>query len=403
MARTARRLLTVALLGGAFALPAARSQTPAPPPASAAPAPAIQPDAAKLVDSLDLPDPLPASEVPAPAGGWEPEFLRSLPRPPDQPRSLFQPAPPLGPPPPDLERPYFQWDPILDPPQWGRPGWFGGVQFDLIHPHIQRRLVHGATDNTVTTKPNMQQVNVAIGAAPLNWTVAPRFEVGYRLPSGFGQFTVAERFFSTQGADVTLGPNGPGTRTSRLGTSYTDFDYGSREYTPWANWSMQGRVGMRLAYADIDSQFFESFAKAAAGNGVLAARQRTTTESIGPHFRVELDRRFGESGFSFVNKLDYAATFGRLHQTWAASTINPSGRPDRGILHRNPFQNIPILNYQVGLGWQPPRYPNVRFFVGYVYEAWWNTETNANANGGLGAGKGMFTDQGVVFQLGVNF
>jgi hypothetical protein len=408
MACTARRLLTVVLLGGLLASPAARAQSPAAPLDAAAPAaaavPTVPPDVAKLVD--DLPNPLPESDAPASAGGWEPEFLQSLPRPPSQPRTLLQPAPPPRPSPQDLERPYFQWDPILDPPQFGDPGWFGNVQFDVIHPHIDRRLVQGATSDTVTTRFSKQQVNVAIGAARQDWTVAPRFEVGYRLPSGFGQFSVADRFFNSRGTDVLRGPNGPGPRATQLSTDYVDFDYGSREYTPWANWLMQWRFGLRAAYTDTDGQFREPFLKAAAGDHVLAATQDSSTMGFGPHFGFVLDRRLGPAGFSLVTKLDYASTFNRMNQTWTATTTTrtPSGHFDSGVLTtKGIHQNIPILNWQVGLGWQPPRYPGIRVFVGYVYEAWWNTETNSNANGGTGAARGDFTDQGIVFQASLNY
>lgn len=161
MARTARIFLTVMFLGGALLLPAARGQAPAPPFASPAPAlgspaeptpspaqspaspsqstgspastAARRPGFSELVG--ELPAPLPPSDAPA-LEGWEPEFLKTLPQPPDQPRSLMQPAPGPGPPPPDLER-YFQVDPLLDPPQWRqRPGWFTNTQFDIIHPHL---------------------------------------------------------------------------------------------------------------------------------------------------------------------------------------------------------------------------------------------------------------------------
>ena len=36
--------------------------------------------------------------------------------------------------------------------------------------------------------------------ATLNWTVSPRFEAGYRLPSGFGEIDVSYRFLLTEGA-----------------------------------------------------------------------------------------------------------------------------------------------------------------------------------------------------------
>ena len=397
MARMARLLLTVAFLGGILALPTARAQAPDPLPASAAPAPVIRPNFVELLG--DLPAPLPDSAAPAPERGWEPEFLRSLPRPPDQPRSLFQPAPPLGPPPPDLERPYFQLDPILDPPQWPQPGWFAGVQIGLIHPHVEYRQSDTTTD-VVTTKSG-RQVNVALQSARLNWTVAPRFVVGYRLPSGFGEFYVADRFFSTGGTGPTIGPDGPARLTSRLSVNYTDFDYASREYTPLANWGMKWLAGLRLAYTDTDSRFNEPFAQAAAGKGVFAAQQHSYTVGFGPHYGLELDRRFAQTGFSFVMKVDDAYVFSRINQVFSAATttLTPAGQPESGVLtFKGKHDEISILSMQVGLAWQPSRYPNARLFLGYVYEAWWDTQEIVNQ-----ASRGMFENQGVVFQAGLNF
>jgi hypothetical protein len=248
-------------------------------------------------------------------------------------------------------------------------------------------------------------VNVALPGPKLNWTVAPRFEIGYRLPSGFGAFSIADRFFSTDGVGSLVGPNGLGKETGHLGTNYTDFDYTSHEYTPWEKWGMMWRLGTRLAYADIRSQFFGPFAAAAAGNGVRAALQNTSTRGLGPHFGVVLDRRIGQNGLAFISKIDYALVFSQERQTFGAATtaMLPSGGRDFGILRSNFYQLISILNFQVGLGYQPPQYPNVRVFAGYVLEAWYSTETNSNASGGLGAGRGMFTDQGVALQLGINF
>ena len=149
---------------------------------------------------------------------------------------------------------------------------FFNVQFDVIHPHVARRQIPGGHDIVTTASGRM--VNVALPGPKLNWTVAPRFEVGYRLPSGFGAFSIAERFFSTDGLSGLVGPNGPGKETGHLGTSYTDFDYTSHEYTPWEKWGMMWRLGTRLAYADIKSEFFGPFAAAAAGNGIRAALQK---------------------------------------------------------------------------------------------------------------------------------
>ena len=40
---------------------------------------------------------------------------------------------------------------------------------------------------------------VSVPMAELNWTVSPRFELGYRLPSGFGEVDVAYRFLLAEG------------------------------------------------------------------------------------------------------------------------------------------------------------------------------------------------------------
>jgi len=399
MARTARLFLTVALLEGVLALPAARAQDPAPLPAAATPASAARVGVGELVDDLQtLPDPLPNAA--APANDWEPALLKSLPQPPDQPRSLFQPAPTLGPP-PNLERPYFQFDPILDPPQWGQqPGWFTDVRLDVIHP----QLFFGQMRQAVATP--VRPVVVAPGAAQQSWTVAPRIEVGYRLPSGFGGFAFSDRFFSSSGTGPFIGPAGSTTRTTKLGVNYSDWDYFSREYTPWANWDMDWRFGVRLAETWSTSRVDLPFATAAATNGVFVNGLSNYTVGAGPHFGLALIRRFPQSGLSFVAKADLANTFTRERQSFyaATTTLSAAGVPLRGGYNQNFWQQVPILNYQVGLGWQPPSHPNFKIFVGYIYEFWWQISSNSNINvGHNGGSRADFDNQGVVFQAGLNW
>jgi hypothetical protein len=302
----------------------------------------------------------------------------------------------MGPPPPDLERPYFQRDPVLDPPSWPKTGWFSDVQIGIIHPHVFGSQIK-ATAVTSLGRP----VNIATGVARLNWTVAPRVELGYRLPSGFGEFSVSDRGFYTDGTGPFSGPAGSFTRTSHLGVNYTDMDYGSREYTPWANWGMKWRAGVRVAYSWIDTTVSQPFNVAAAGNGVFADRMVNYTAGAGPHFGVELDHRYAESGFTFVSKIDIADTFSRIRQRFSTATtaLTPDGRPARGEFLDRFWNDIPILNFQVGLGWQPPGYPNIHLYAGYVYEYWWQVATNSNTQSTHGA----FDNQGVVLQAGVDF
>ena len=69
--------------------------------------------------------------------------------------------------------------------------------------------------------------------ATLDWTVSPRFEVGYRLPSGFGEVDVAYRFLLAEGSgsttDPIAAPDATAALTSHLNINVGDVDYASRE------------------------------------------------------------------------------------------------------------------------------------------------------------------------------
>jgi hypothetical protein len=355
----------------------------------------------------ELPDALPAGDRPAPEG-WEPEFLKTLPQPLDLPRSLFQPAPGPTPPPPDLEK-YCERDPLLDPPQWRQqPGWFTDFRLDIIHPH----LVWGQMKSSLTTKTG-QFVNVAPGAARLNWTAAPRLEIGYRLASGLGGFAFSDRFFLSNGSGPFNGPVGMTNRTSHLNANYADWDYISHEFTPWvtpqSSWTLEWRAGVRLANSWTDVLVDKPFAQAAATNGVFIQGTNNYTIGAGPHFGAQVERLDPRTGISFIAKIDIADTFSRLRQMFAASTttLTASGLPVRGAYGQNFWNQIAILNYQVGLGWRPPQYPNVKLFAGYVYEYWFQAASNMTFVNPFttpqGASRGAFDNQGIALQIGVNY
>jgi hypothetical protein len=369
MSRVAGKLFELALVGGILAfLPA-------------------------LAHAQQLPS-LDDVAAPSPESDVAPDFLRTLPRPPDQPRSLLQPAPSFAIAPQDLEQPYFALDPILDPPQWPGIGWFWDVQAALVKPQIQNQMIQ-----TVGTGLGAA-ITVAPGNSPVSWTVAPRIELGYRLPSGFGEFSISDTGFTTNGADTVILPDGPAMRTSALQMNYTDLDYLSREYTPWANWEMKWRAGVRIAESFTMTTLDQPFAQAAAGSGVLFSQASNATFGAGPHFAVELERRLALSGFSFVGKVDVADNYSIIRQRFTAvtTTLTASGVPDSGV-QINRFENqIIMLTGQVGLAWQPPRFPGTQFFLGYINQTWWNVMANENQ-----FSQGQFAYQGVFFRASWNY
>jgi hypothetical protein len=371
MARLSRLLLGVALAGGILAF---------------LPAPA-------RAQESSMPD---EGTAPAPYSGLSLDFLKTLPHPPDFPRSLELPAPPPGPPPFDLEQPYFQLDPILDPPQWAQPGWFCDVQVAVVKPYPANEMQQTVVTGVGTS------VLVHLGAAALDWTAAPRFEVGYRLPSGFGEFAVADTCLTSNGGESFSGPDGLAKRTSALQFNYTDFDYLSREYTPWECCEMKWRAGLRVAESFTTTTVSQPFAQAATGSGVFAAQQSNATLGVGPHFALELERRLARPEFSVIGKLDLADTYTTIRQRYSATTttLTPAGL-DSGVTI-NDFQNqVIVLSVQLGLAWQPPAYPGSRFFLGYLEETWWNVM--ANEQQPTNFSQGQFYYQGLFLRASWNY
>jgi hypothetical protein len=370
MARTARLLLVLGALGAA--VPAGHAQTP-------------------------KPDPTPAPQ--AAGEGWEPEVLRFLPRPPDQPASLLAPAPPLAPPPPPPDRPYFQPDRLLDPPELPQPGWFFNLDVGVIKGHVKNQL-STTVQNPATGNADL----VGLPSASLDWAISPRLEVGYRLPSGFGGVALSYRFLATQGSGLVDGTDGPTRLSSLLDINQADLDYVSEEFSLWPKWDMRWRLGLRYAYVYFDSRADEAFDLAAAGSGVFRTRTTNSYVGLGPHTGLELARQLGPSGLSFVAKGEFSLLVGRIRQQFleTTTTLGADGRPLVGALSVSDSQGVPVLGVQAGLSWQPPRYPSVQLFLGYQYEYWWCVGLLSNINN-LAGTFGEVADQGFVLRAEFNY
>ncbi len=127
----------------------------------------------------------------------EPEVLPGFPQTPDQPASLYSaPSPAFT---CDTSPgPYFDCDPRVDPPVLPQPGWFADVEVGVTLPHIDTGIHDAVTVNGVTSR-------VQLPAGTLDWAAAPRVELGYRLPDGFGDISLAYRFLGSQGTGTASG------------------------------------------------------------------------------------------------------------------------------------------------------------------------------------------------------
>jgi hypothetical protein len=303
-----------------------------------------------------------------------------------------------------LPGPYFEHDPVLDPPQSPQPGWFTDVQLAILKPHLRNDLTGAVvvgtngSNNALTGAPPGADT-VALDAARLNWTVSPRFEVGYRLPSGFGEVALAYRFLSSEGTSRTMGTDTTALLKSRLNMNQLDLDYVSREWSLWPHWEMKWRVGLRLASVYFDSRADEPFDAAAAGSMVFEQRDSDSWRGAGPHAGVELSRKLDGAGqWSAFVRADFATMLGRQRQGFFEVSTNtgPDGQPLTGATRVSGSQDVPIVHIEAGLTWQP--YRELFVFLGYQFEQWWDVG-RLNLEGS----HGYFYDQGLVVQAQFNF
>jgi hypothetical protein len=162
---------------------------------------------------------------------------------------------------------------------------------------------------------------------------------------------------------------------------------------------MKWRFGLRWTDAYFDSRAVQPFAEAATTGSVFETRTSNNFWGVGPHAGLELSRRFAGSGLAVVGWIDGATLLGRIRQNFfeASTTVGPDG-PLTGNTRESVSQSVPMITTFLGLGWQPPRYPNVRISVGYEYEYWWNVGRDSSTTS-----RGELSDQGVLVRAEFNF
>ncbi len=333
------------------------------------------------------------------AGSAESDPLPGLPRPPDQPHTLFQAAPAAQPYAcPDLECPYFEKDPRLDC-AWGQSGWLFDVEMDILGTHVINHL----GENTVPPIfPSGGGANVPM--APLDWTVSPRFELGYRLPSAFGEAEVSYRFLRAQGsgpapAGLAASPDASVALTSHLSMDVGDMDYAARETSLGPNWRMKWRIGLRIAGLSFDSQADEPLAAAAAGSGIFQRSIENDYLGFGPHAGLELRSQSNPWGLGWVGKLDSGLLFGRVEQEFVrVRTTGASSEID----YTNQEQ-APMLSGFLGLDWRPPCRANLDILLGSTAEYWWNVGRMSDPDIYNGTSAGEVGTYGAMLRLEYNY
>lgn len=337
----------------------------------------------------------------APRAFGQGDPLPDLPVVPDVPRSLYASPPPSPPPVCLTNEHYFELDPALDTPELPLPGPFFNVSVLNAFAALRKQGINGPVTINGAAR------TVSVPNTSLDFTVSPRFEAGYRLPSGFGEVLLAYRFLATSGSNLGIGPDGPAQLTSKLNIQTLDLDYASRELVLRPGWDMRWWMGLRGGIVYFSDTSLESPAVAAAGFGGFAQQTTNLWQGVGPHFGLELDRRldsFGLPGLSLSGRTDLWYGIGRIHNGIFAQA--PSTAPGGGLTfdqNRIGASQSPIvLSTQLGLRWQPPKLPHSFFFLGYDYEYWWYIGTRGNQDPNYSS-NGEISVQGIWLRAEFNF
>jgi hypothetical protein len=256
-------------------------------------------------------------------------------------------------------------NPLLDGPNANRLGWFTTVvDADVLASHVHSELnapvAVGARVDTVS-----------LPSANLNWSLAPRFELGYRFGQGLGEFIIAYRFVATSGSATIANfdaAGNPGALQSRFSVNVIDLDYAAQENSLLPNWDMRWRFGARVAGLYFDSE---------AASPLLQQHVTNDFWGGGPHISLELWRPIVERQVGFFCKIDGAGVFGDVQQSFA-ETIGGPGSVS-GITRQTQLMPTTMLNAEAGLTWNPTE--SLRFSGGYAYEHWWDATYAGNSRG----------------------
>jgi hypothetical protein len=301
----------------------------------------------------------------------------------------FIPPPPPPPYPYDPNGPLLGDEPLLAGGGHRPPGWFGGIEADLVWPHIKNRLSAPVRlDDFIDI--------VHLPTASLDFTGSPKVILGYRFPEGFGEFTASYRSIVSEGARNIENFDffGDSFLKSRLNVNVIDLDFGSQEIPlgwdrPSSLWDLKFDLGARIAGVFFDSKAEGVFLREHTSNNFFGA---------GPHLALELQRHLIDyPGLALYARVETAVVIGRIHQRFEESISVDDTPILGGSTSQRGSQAVPILGIQAGLSWTPVHnWRWLRFTGGYTFEQWWGV-------GDVGGSSADLTSQGLFLRTELHF
>ena len=330
-----------------------------------------------------------------------------------------RPTPFVLPPPPDYTAIDQGWigSPLLERPEAEPAGVFFNVESSVVWPHLRNELVGGTVTLAQTSGVDpSSSVGLPPGAGmpitgdiihfpgnPLNPTVTPRFELGYRFPDGFGELKLSYRFLDSSGSDTLIvGDLGPASQKGRLDVNFVDLDFGTRQFSLGPLWEMRTAVGLRFATAYFNSQvsFLKPVTVQESPFGTAPFTRLSQSEAvgnwyIGAHAVLEVGRKLWLPELTLFSRLEGSGMYGRVRQTFKETFVEAPGFTETSV---SSGVGTPLLATQVGFSYNVPNWNQCRFMIGYQFEMWWQF-----GRGNDDLSSGTLDDQGLFLRAELNF
>ncbi|HEY7330995.1 MAG TPA: hypothetical protein VH592_25385 [Gemmataceae bacterium] len=292
-------------------------------------------------------------------------------------------------------------DPLLDRPYGAQPGWYTNVETNFLLVHLRNQLGAPVT-NTLTGNTD----TVMFAGNPINPTVSPRFEVGYRFPSNWGGIQLGYRFLTSQGSDfTTTGPEddiqAPAHQVGILNFNLIDLAYVSREYSLGPYWNMRWGAGARMLFLYFNSGLRFLNPGSALGD-IVAQNSSNSVSGAGVWAFGDLERKMPIPGMALFGRFEATDLETQVRQGYSETVAGGNGSL-LAFNSRFAFSaGVPILREVAGISYTVPEWNYSRFMLGVQWETFFQIGRLSLTNGFVDT-RGQLDLYGIFFRAEFNF
>jgi hypothetical protein len=305
-------------------------------------------------------------------------------------------------PPPSWPTYHFnQLDPLLDRPYAAPPGWYTNVEMNFVFVHLRNQL-SAPVPNALTGASDF----VSIGGNPINPTISPRFEIGYRFPGNWGGIQLGYRFLTSQGSGQTItGPlddiQAPGRQAGVLEYNMIDLTYVSREFALGPFWDLRWGVGARALFLYFNSGVQFQNPGLAQGD-IIAQNTSNSLAGFGVWAFGELERKMPVLGLALFGRFEATDLEAQIRQGFSETVASGSGTLLPFSARYDFSVGVPILREIVGLSYTVPQWNYSRFMLGLQWDTYFQIGRD-NLTLGIPTSRGQLDLYGLFFRAEFHF